>query len=215
LAREMFIRHALIEGEWNTRHHFFKRNLERLAEIEELETRMRRRDLLVSEDVLFEFYDARIPEHAVSQRHFDAWWRRECHKNPDVFVHPTTTGYVELPLHYEFTPVTAIGADASGAGKPAGPGTDGVTVTIPVALLHQMDTERFDWLIPGLRTELITALIRGLPKPIRKHLVPAPDTAQAAATYLAEHANPKTDNFFDELGAFLRQVKHQYLKPDD
>ena len=239
LAREMFIRHALIEGEWNTRHHFFKRNLERLAEIEELETRMRRRDLLVSEDVLFEFYDARIPEHAVSQRHFDAWWRRERHHNPelldfdpdqllaadaqqldvnkypDVFVHPTPTGDVQLPLHYEFTPVTAIGADASGAGKPAGPGTDGVTVTIPVALLHQMDTERFDWLIPGLRTELITALIRGLPKPIRKHLVPAPDTAQAAATYLAEYADPQTDNFFAALGAFLRQVKHQYVKPDD
>src|SRR5699024_9888655 len=136
-------------------------------------------------------------------------------KYPDVFVHPTPTGDVELPLHYEFTPVTAIGADASGAGKPAGPGTDGVTVTIPVALLHQMDTERFDWLIPGLRTELITALIHGLPKTIRHHLVPAPDTAQAAATYHAEHANPKTDNFFDDLGAFLRQVKHQYLQPDD
>src|SRR5699024_4496468 len=177
-----------------TRHHFFKRNLERLAEIEELETRMRRRDLLVSEDVLFEFYDARIPEHAVSQRHFDAWWRRECHKNPDlldfdpaqllaadahqldiykypdVLVHPPPPGDVELPLHYEFTPVTAIGADASGAGKPAGPVTDGVTVTIPVALLHQMDTERFDWLIPGLRTELIIALICFLPYHLRNHL---------------------------------------------
>lgn len=238
-ARELFIRHALIEGEWNTRHHFFKRNLQRMAEVEELETRMRRRDLMVSEDVLYAFYDARLPEHIVSQRHFDAWWKRQRHDSPqlldfdpaqllaegaqdldvhefpDVFIHPTPTGDVQLPLHYEFTPVTAIGADASGAGKPAGPRTDGVTVTIPIALLHQMDQQRFDWLIPGLRTELITALIRGLPKSIRKHLVPAPDTAQAAANDLAATADPATDNFYAALGAFLRQAKHQYVRPED
>lgn len=238
-ARELFIRHALIEGEWNTRHHFFKRNLERMAEVEEMETRMRRRDLLVSEDVLFAFYDARIPDNAVSQRHFDAWWKRERHTNPelldfdpsqllsegaqdldvhqfpDVFIHPTPTGDVQLPLQYEFTPVAAIGADASGNNAPAGPRTDGVTVTIPIALLHHMDQDRFDWLIPGLRTELITALIRGLPKAIRKHLVPAPDTAQAAATELASTADPTTDNFFTALAAFLRQNKHQYIRAED
>lgn len=238
-ARDLFIRHALIEGEWNTRHHFFKRNLQRMAEVEELETRMRRRDLLVSEDVLYAFYDARIPEHVVSQRHFDAWWKRQRHDSPqlldfdpaellaegaqdldvnefpNVFIHPTPTGDVQLPLHYEFTPVTAIGADASGTGKPAGPRTDGVTVTIPIALLHQMDQQRFDWLIPGLRTELITALIRGLPKTLRKHLVPAPDTAQAAANELAATADPATDNFFAALGAFLRQTKHQHVRSED
>lgn len=238
-ARELFIRHALIEGDWNTRHHFFKRNRERLAEVEALETRLRRRDLLISEDDLAAFYDARLPEHAVSQRHFDAWWRKERHQNPelldfdptkllaeevqdldltefpDVFVHPTPTGEVELPLHYEFTPVAALGADASGTGRPAGPRTDGVTVTIPLALLHQMEQHRFDWLIPGLRTELITALIRALPKPIRKHLVPAPDTAQAAATHLAEHANPTKDNFYSTLSTFLRQTKHQVIDAAD
>src|SRR5699024_1792654 len=118
-------------------------------------------------------------------------------------------------LDYELTPVAAMGADVSAAGKPAAPGTDGGTVTIPAALSHQMDTEDYAWLIPGLRTGVTTALLRALPEPIRTTSVPAPATAQAAATYLAEHANPKTDNFFDELGAFLRQVKHQYLKPDD
>ena len=239
VARELFIRHALIEGEWNTRHHFFKRNLDRVSEIQELETRMRRRDLLVSEDVLFAFYDARIPEHAVSQRHFDAWWRKarhqdpelldldpsqlladagqdvDVHQFPDVFVHPTPTGDVQLPLHYEFTPVAAIGADASGTGQPIGPRTDGVTVTIPVALLHQLDQARFDWLIPGLRSELVTALIRGLPKPIRRHLVPAPDTAQAAVEALEASADPATDDFYTALGTFLRQTKHQYVKPED
>ena len=238
-ARALFIQHALIEGDWNTRHHFFQRNRERLAEVEELETRLRRRDLLVSEDDLYAFYDARIPGNAVSQRHFDAWWRKERHKNaelldfdpsklvaddvndldlanfPDVFVHPTPTGDVQLPLQYEFKPVISIGKDASGTGKPTGPQTDGVTVTIPLALLHQMDQQRFDWLIPGLRTELITALIRGLPKPIRKHLVPAPDTAQAAANYLAEYADPATDNFYEALGTFLRQTKHQAIASDD
>src|SRR5690625_5869651 len=83
-TRALFIQHALIEGDWNTRHHFFQRNRERLAEVEELETRLRRRDLLVSEDVLYEFYDARVPENAVSQRHFDAWWRRERQSNPEL-----------------------------------------------------------------------------------------------------------------------------------
>lgn len=234
-ARELFIRHALIEGEWNTRHHFFKRNLERLAEVEELETRMRRRDLLVSEDVLYAFYDARVPEDAVSQRHFDAWWRRERHNNPklldfdpsqllaegaqeldssefpDVFDHPTPTGEVQLPLHYEFSPVVAIGEDASGSGTQPGPRTDGVTVTIPLALLHQMQQQRFDWLIPGLRTELITALIRALPKHIRKHLVPAPDTAQQAAKELETAADPSTDDLYEALSTFMRQTKQQYV----
>src|SRR5690625_6165668 len=138
----------------------------------------------------------------------------DVHQFPDVFIHPTPTGDVQLPLHYEFTPVAAIGADASGTGQPVGPRTDGVTVTIPVALLHQVEQTRFDWLIPGLRTELVTALIRGLPKPIRKHLVPAPDTAQAAATHLAEHADPPVDNFYAALGAFLRQTKHQPVDVD-
>src|SRR5690625_5895680 len=83
-TRALFIQHALIEGDWNTRHHFFQRNRERLAEVEELETRLRRRDLLVSEDDLYAFYDARIPGNAVSQRHFDAWWRKERHKNAEL-----------------------------------------------------------------------------------------------------------------------------------
>lgn len=231
-ARELFIKHALIEGEWTTRHHFFARNLERIAEVEELETRLRRRDLLVSEDILYEFYDARIPHNVVSQRHFDAWWRKKRHRNaqlldfdpsnllaagaedldvtqfPDVFVHPTPTGDVQLPLAYEFRPVTT-------GGNTTGPQTDGVTVTIPLALLHQMSQERFDWLIPGLRSELITALIRGLPKQLRKHLVPAPDTAKAAADYLLAHHEPRTDNFYDALAAFLRKTKHQSISTAD
>src|SRR5699024_7476189 len=131
------------------------------------------------------------------------------------FIHPTPTGDVQLPLHYEFTPVAAIGADASGTGQPVGPRTDGVTVTIPVALLHQVEQTRFDWLIPGLRTELVTALIRGLPKPIRKHLVPAPDTAQAAVEALSSTADPATDDFYAALATFLRRTKHQYIKPED
>src|SRR5699024_9608468 len=131
-----------------------------------------------------------------SQLLADSGHNVDVHQFPDVFVHPSPTGDVQLPLHYEFTPVTAIGADASGTGQPVGPRTDGVTVTIPIALLHQVDQVRFDWLIPGLRTELVTALIRGLPKSIRKHLVPAPDTAQAAVEALEASADPTTDDFY-------------------
>src|SRR5699024_12140146 len=113
---------------------------------------------------------------------------------PGVVVHPRRTRDVQLPLQYEFRPLISIGKHASGTGEPTGPQTDGVTVTIPLALLHYMDQQRFDWLIPGLRTELMTALIRGLPKPIRKHLVPAPDTAQAAAEHLEASADPSADH---------------------
>ncbi|OBB96440.1 ATP-dependent RNA helicase HrpA [Mycobacterium sp. 852002-40037_SCH5390672] len=182
VARELFIRHALVEGQWHTRHHFFGDNARLRTELEELEERARRRDLLVTDDDIYALYDARIPADVVSARHFDAWWKKQRHKTPDLLTftradllrtdetadadRPDTwrTGDVALPLTYRFDP---------------GAADDGVTVHVPIDVLARLGGDEFAWQVPALRDELVTALIRSLPKDLRRNFVPAPDTARA------------------------------------
>ncbi|MFF0249217.1 ATP-dependent RNA helicase HrpA [Streptosporangium sandarakinum] len=183
LSRELFIRHALVEGDWETHHAFFKENRKLLSEVEELEERARRRDILVDDETLFDFYDRRIPADVVSGRHFDSWWKKTRNEQPDLLSFEKSMlisdaagdvsqrdypdvwrqGSLRFPLTYQFEP----GADA-----------DGVTAHIPLALLNQVNPDGFDWQIPGLREELLTALIRSLPKEIRRNFVPAPNYAK-------------------------------------
>ncbi|MBM7341236.1 ATP-dependent RNA helicase HrpA [Pantoea coffeiphila] len=184
LSRELFIRHALVEGDWQTRHGFFKANLKLREEVEELEHKSRRRDILVDDEILFEFYDQRIPHDVVSARHFDSWWKnasrteperlnfakemliRQGAENVSKLDYPNFwhQGNLKLKLSYQFEP----GADA-----------DGVTVHVPLPLLNQVEEKGFEWQIPGIRRELIIALIKSLPKPLRRNFVPAPNYAEA------------------------------------
>jgi ATP-dependent helicase HrpA len=184
VSRELFIRHALVEGDWDTHHRFFRENRRLLGEVEELEHRARRRDILVDDETLFDFYDRRIPPDVVSARHFDSWWKTERAEQPDLLtfdesmlINETARRVSEqdypdfwrqdelkLRLTYQFEP----GTDA-----------DGVTVHIPLSVLNQVRPEGFDWQIPGLREELVTELIRSLPKAIRRSFVPAPNFAKA------------------------------------
>jgi ATP-dependent helicase HrpA len=182
VARELLIRHALVQREWQTRHHFFHDNARLRTELEELEERARRRDLLVGDDDVYALYDNRIPADIVSVRHFDAWWKKQRHKTPDLLTftrdellrrddnvgadRPGTwrTGDVELPLTYRFEP---------------GAADDGVTVHVPIDVLARLGGDEFAWQVPALREELVTALIRSLPKELRRNFVPAPDTARA------------------------------------
>lgn len=193
LARELFIRHALVDGQWQTRHHFFRDNARLRAELEELEERARRRDLLVGDDDVYELYDARIPAEVVSARHFDAWWKRQRHKTPELLTftraellrtddkadadRPTTwrTGDAALPLTYRFEP---------------GAADDGVTVHIPIDVLARLGGDEFAWQVPALREELVTALIRSLPKDLRRNFVPAPDTARAVLAAIDPAGEP-------------------------
>ena len=188
-ARELFLRHALVEGDWDTRHAFFAANRALLDDVEELETRARRRDLVVDEDTLFAFYDARVPAEVVSGRHFDTWWKRERRRHPDLldltaefltteaakeldasaYPDAVEAGGLTLPLSYAFEP---------------GQETDGITVDVPVAALHQVDPTPFTWQVPGLREELVTALIKTLPKQLRRLFAPAPDHARAVLARL-------------------------------
>ena len=206
LSRELFIRHALVEGDWETHHRFFHDNRALLDEVEELEHRARRRDILVDDETLFDFYDERIPEDVVSGRHFDAWWKKARHGDPDLLgfeksmlINETAGGVSEadypdvwkqgplrLRLTYQFEP----GTDA-----------DGVTVHIPVQVLNQVRPDGFEWQVPGLRTELVTELIRSLPKQLRVNFVPAPDYARKVLDRVAPRTEPLLDALERELTA--------------
>ncbi|MER7459802.1 ATP-dependent RNA helicase HrpA [Micromonospora sp. NPDC126480] len=204
LSRELFIRHALVEGDWSTHHQFWADNQRLLDEVGELENRARRRDILVDDETIFQFYDERIPADVVSGRHFDAWWRKERRQRPELLTFTREllvnagrggvdeTDYpdewradgVALPLTYTFDP-----------GAP----TDGVTVDIPLPLLNQVPAESFDWQVPGLREDLVIALIRSLPKAIRRNFVPVPDYARAALAALPAGEEPLLDALTRQL----------------
>jgi ATP-dependent helicase HrpA len=191
-SRELFIRHALVEGDWETRHHFFRDNAKLLAEAAGLEQRARRRGLVAGEDALFEFYDARIPADVVSARHFDAWWKKARHVTPDLLTLTLTDLLSEDAAAHDFGAYpevwTSASPGAAGDGQrmplplsyafePGGE-ADGVTIDIPLNTLNQARPEEFSWQVPGLRQELVTELIRSLPKALRREFVPAPDVAR-------------------------------------
>jgi len=204
LCRELFIRHALVEGDWQTRHAFFAANLKLRAEVEELEHKSRRRDILVDDETLFSFYDQRIPSDVVSGRHFDNWWKTAAKQKPDLLSfekamlikdgankvsaldYPNTwyQGDLKLRLTYQFEP---------------GTGADGVTVHIPLPILNQVEAAGFEWQIPGIRRELIIALIKSLPKPVRRNFVPAPNYAEAFLGRATALEMPLLDSLEREL----------------
>jgi ATP-dependent helicase HrpA len=213
VARELFIRHALVEGDWKTHHKFFHRNRTLLQEVEELEARMRRRDLLVDDETLFEFYDARIGPDVVSERHFDKWWKDARQQNPDLLDYDKSLLLSDdadnldvsaYPKTYEFHPVAP--------GSPPDP-SDGVTAEVPVLFLNQLDDKAFRWLIPGQRVELVTALIKSLPKQVRKNFVPAPDVARQAVAVLESDFDPATDELEPSLELALRRIRGHIIPP--
>ena len=204
VSREIFIQSALVEGDWNTKHKFFKENQRLVREVEELEHKSRRRDILVDDRTLFEFYDQRIGTEVVSQKHFDTWWKKAQQKDPELlnfersflinddaeqvskldFPNFWHQGNLKLKLTYQFEP----GTDA-----------DGVTVHIPLPLLNQVEMTGFDWQIPGLREELVIALIKSLPKSYRRNFVPAPNYAQAFLSRAVPLEKPLLDTLIYEL----------------
>ncbi|SDL23962.1 ATP-dependent RNA helicase HrpA [Streptomyces indicus] len=215
-SRELFIRNALVEGDWRTHHKFFADNRKLLTEVEELEHRARRRDIVVDDDTLFDFYDQRVPEHVVSGAHFDSWWKQKKREEPELldfersmliresaeavtkadYPDSWRQGQLKFRVTYQFEP----GADA-----------DGVTVHIPLQVLNQVKDEGFDWQIPGLREDVVTELIRSLPKPIRRHYVPAPNYAKA----FLERATPLQEPLPVTLARELQQMVGVPVSADD
>jgi ATP-dependent helicase HrpA len=209
LSRELFIRHALVYGEWHSRHRFLQTNRRLLEEAEELEHRARRRDIVVDEHTLFDFYDERVGAEVVSGAHFDQWWKQERRTRPDLLTFDpamltrdtadqvTDADYPEqwasgedgltFPISYHFEP---------------GAVDDGLTIDVPVDTLNQVEADDFSWNVPGLREELVTALIRSLPKNLRVSFVPAPDKARE---FLAT-VPPGEEPLLDALERWMRST---------
>jgi len=182
MSHEFFIRDALVQGDWHCRAPFFKHNFELIQSIELLEQKSRRRDVLVDDDVLFDFYQQKIPEHIVNGAGFENWRKKIEQTEPkhlflsrdilmqhqaehitaDSFPDQLLVNRVALDLEYHFEP---------------GQQQDGITQTIPLSLLNQTNPERYDWLVPGLLREKVIFLIKSLPKSQRRHFIPVPNYA--------------------------------------
>ena len=209
LSRELFIRHALVYGEWNSRHRFLDTNRRLLEEAEELEHRARRRDIVVDEHTLFDFYDDRVGAEVVSGAHFDQWWKQERRERPELLTfdpamltHDTAEVVTEadypeqwdsgdegltFPISYHFEP---------------GAVEDGLTIDVPVATLNRVEADDFSWNVPGLREELVTSLIRSLPKNLRVSFVPAPNKAKEFLAAVPAGEEP----LLDALERWLRST---------
>lgn len=229
-ARELFVRHALVEGEWDAASldkrltAFERRNLELRRRLEKIEERERRRDILVGDEAVYRFYDARIPSDVFDVRSFEAWWREAAQRTPRLldmtesdlvdeasrgderdFPARWQQGDQVLSLAYRFEP-----------GAP----DDGVTAVVPLALLAQLRPDGFDWQVPGMRDELITALLRSLPKAIRRHVVPAADWAATFASELAgqgpeAHGGLPPVGLREALAARIQRVASQPVTAAD
>jgi len=207
VAREIFIREALVAGELRTQAAFFAHNQRLIAEVEELEAKRRRRDLLVDEQALFEFYDARIPAGVYDGDSFEHW-RREAEAREPRLLHLTHGALMrqegEGVAAEQFPSVLDVDGTPLALSYVFAPGDahDGVTASVPVAVLAQLDAARLEWLVPGLREEKITALIKTLPKHLRRNFVPAPHFARA----LMERLVPGRHSLRDAMGDELRRM---------
>lgn len=230
LARELFVRHALVDGEWNVAHldkrltAFERRNLELRRRLEKVEERERRRDILVGDEAVFGFYDARIPADVVDVRSFEAWWQEASVRTPRLldlteadlldassrsdehaFPGRWTQDDQVLSLAYRFEP-----------GSPE----DGVSVVVPLPLLASLRPDGFDWQVPGLRDELVTALLKALPKAIRRHVVPAADWAARLGDELRgagpeDHRGLPPQTLREALAARIQRVANQPVRASD
>jgi len=183
-AREIFIRQGLVEGQLAIKDSFYRHNLQLIEQIEALEHKSRRRDILVDEETLYHFYDEKLPSHICSEKQLTSWWKKTAKQTPQLlnfdleqltrdgagavcdndFPERWNQGNLTFKLSYNFEP---------------GQVDDGVSVHIPIELLNQVTPDDFDWLVTGLRREKVIGLIKSLPKSIRRNFVPAPNYADA------------------------------------
>ena len=219
VAREWFIRHALVLGEWRSRHEAIQRNQALLDEAREREERARRRDVAVDEAAVQRFYDERLPSSVAGARDFDHWWRRESRRQPTLLDLPEALvvdrallpGEEDFPSSWPDIPGVDAVLPVSYRFDPEDP-RDGVTVHVPVDLLPALPTDAFALQVPGLREDLLAALLRGLPKDIRRQVGPAPD---AAARMTAGLRGPSPAPVRERISAALRESSGVVVAPAD
>ncbi|HYN56324.1 MAG TPA: DUF3418 domain-containing protein, partial [Motilibacterales bacterium] len=217
LCRELFIRGALVEGEWSARHRFWQANTAALKAAEEVEERSRRRGLVIDDDGLFAFYDARIPADITSVRHFDSWWKKAARQTPDLLTLTPAEIRVageELPDEGDFPLRWSAGPEVSLSLSYAfepGDAADGVTVDVPLAVLPDLDPAEVPGAAPGLRGELVTALLRSPAKVIRRELGPAPNLVPAVLDA------PELDRLpiLEAVAAAVTRLTGVRLRPED
>ncbi|WP_288093838.1 ATP-dependent RNA helicase HrpA [Thiomonas sp.] len=209
-AREIFLREALVAGEWDCRWPFFQHNQALIADIERLEHKARRLDVLVDEELIYAFYDQQVPDEVHGGASFDRWYRDAVRAKPkllflqrdelmrheaagittETFPNRLKLGALELQLDYTFDP---------------GGARDGVTVQAPLAALNQIPAQRLQWLVPGLLKEKILALLKSLPQRPRSRLVPLPQTAEAFAAQLTTAERFGQGDLLDALREQVRE----------
>ena len=208
-AREIFIRQALIEGDWESQHHFFIHNAKRIKEVEALEHKARRPDILVDDELLFAFYDQLLPKDVYDAQSLAAWYGKAIKENPQVlcitkeelmrheaagitteqFPKQISVGGQTYALEYQFSP---------------GDSRDGVTMILPLEYCASLDLVRCDWLVPGMLKEKVQVLLKSLPQKIRRHCVPLPDYAQ-------DFCDRVTENIFTQplVTALMKDIAQQ------
>ena len=216
LSREIFIRSALVDADFETRAPFWRHNLELIEALRQQEAKSRSRDILVDEEALYQFYDERIPEGIYSKPLFDKWLRKAAGEQPkllylteedllksgarkvgtDLYPDYLEINGMQLPLEYHFEP---------------GATDDGVTLVVPAEVLNQVSEEQLEWLVPGLLEERITTLLRGLPKHLRRNFVPIPDTARA----VLDRLRPSNNSLLLALGDALKEMTGVYVSETD
>lgn len=197
ISRELFIRHALVQGEFRSKAPFLKENAQLLEQVDELETRIRKKDILIDDDTLFDFYSERIPNHIISGRHFDSWWKkldadallalrltkafvmkREADEvNESSYPDAITLNNINFKLNYHFSP---------------GQTGDGVSILVPKGAVRQLPLNRLEWMVPGLLREKCIQLVKSLPRAIRKQFVPVPDYVDKALKSMTPSNEPVT-----------------------
>jgi ATP-dependent helicase HrpA len=215
VAHEIFIRSALVEEDFHTRAPFWRHNQELIAGVRDLEAKSRRRDILVDEERIYEFYAERIPKDIYSTPDFEKWMKQTSREQPKLLYlkesdlmrqeaelvsrqqfpdHLTING-MRLPLEYHFDP---------------GQQADGVTLVTPRSVLNQVTEERLQWLVPGLLRERVIGLLRGLPKSLRKSFVPVPEYADACLKGIEPSDRP----LVQVLGERLKQMTGVHIPED-
>ncbi|WP_150686440.1 ATP-dependent RNA helicase HrpA [Pandoraea iniqua] len=215
-AREIFLRSALVEGEWETKLPFYAHNRKLIADIEQLEHKSRRQDVLVDDELIYAFYDAQVPEDLYDGTSFEHWYRETAKGTPkllylvrddlmrheaagvttDLFPKKTAIAGIEMVLTYHFEP-----------GSPR----DGVTLAVPLFALNQVDARRCEWLVPGMLKEKAHLLMKSLPQKLRRHFVPLPEYAAG----FVDRAKFGQGALLDALMADAREQTGVMLSPSD
>lgn len=215
LSRRLMLEQGFVAGEMTTRGDFYARNQKLLAEIAELSAKTRQRALLIDEDRIYDFYNARIPTDVADVPQFEKWCMQAEKANPKLLWmqrEDVLATQEPLPSPQDFPDAWEVGRTRLNLKYRFEPGADedGVTVTVPVAGLGQLSADRLDWLVPGLLHDKIEALIRSLPKSLRRQFVPAPDIARRVASTLPFGEGP----FLHAVAAALSRLSDEPILPE-